>query len=738
MAEKEANRIQTMPKGSDARFEAGRNLLAKIAQFHLDTLKKHDKAAWNRFYYMEVPVAAWQAGVLSGIPTQAINTTMSGVSVLMKSLSTATGFAAADPRNAFKYYGDVLAGVLTMYSQIDGGGPNTFKLAWKKGLATGSTRFRNEGREELSALENLEYKKTPWPLLPFVYGRKWVGRIMVAADAGNAVVANEVSQRMMLRYAMSTGKIKNDAALLKSLMDPPPSIVATIRQQAEAEAKKGLFDPSDIDLRGLSPDAKKDRIKQLRKIGTDNRIIELLEARRSEILPEMVAISRLQAERWTFNSQAKGILGQFLSGALGGLGAKNPYAKFFFSFLNTMANIFNMALDFSPVGVARAFNASPSSFSSPNNIYRWDVDEKTGNKRPIERGSPEFYEKILFGTFGTAVGVLLYGMVEAGFGDEEEGEEPFFEVTAGGPVAKERRDILQKSGWQPNTLKIGRGKGAFRIRYTDLPAINLIFSALGTMSDVKRYTPNKEEKDSFEMAKLMAVGVANALTSKNMFQGAANLFRFISSPDQGIIIGAAESMTSGIVGGFSNPSLFRWMRSTFDIDKDGMVPRLDLGTTEGWLYSMVPFSIGYSEPAIDVFGDEIKDYPWAPTTRRFGVLELRPPNPVAEKLVTAKEGPLWVSGPSKNARISVENKAGEVVQMTVGKNDDVFRAFSRYRGQFIKERLTESLAQDLVDLSQTSQEEAQAYLINLGAKATAHAKQRTQQDVGTGKIKIDL
>jgi hypothetical protein len=240
------------------------------------------------------------------------------------------------------------------------------------------------------------------------------------------------------------------------------------------------------------------------------------------------------------------------------------------------------------------------------------------------------------------------------------------------------------------------------------------------------------------MAKLMAVGVANALTSKNMFQGAANLFRFISSPDQGIIIGAAESMTSGIVGGFSNPSLFRWMRSTFDIDKDGMVPRLDLGTTEGWLYSMVPFSIGYSEPAIDVFGDEIKDYPWAPTTRRFGVLELRPPNPVAEKLVTAKEGPLWVSGPSKNARISVENKAGEVVQMTVGKNDDVFRAFSRYRGQFIKERLTESLAQDLVDLSQTSPEEAQAYLINLGAKATAHAKQRTQQDVGTGKIKIDL
>ena len=316
-----------------------------------------------------------------------------------------------------------------------------------------------------------------------------------------------------------------------------------------------------------------------------------------------------------------------------------------------------------------------------------------------------------------------------GFKDEEEGKEPFFAVFGGGPTDKAQRQQLEAGGWQANTVKIG----GIKLRYQDLPAINLVLSVLGAVSDVYRYERGND-KTWQDKASTAAFGVVNVVTSKNLFQGASNLFRFMSG-DPNQTQNAAASLLSGAAGGFTNPQLFRWLRSTFDIGEDGMVKQLDYSTTEGWLYSMVPFSLGYDKAAVDYRGNEIKQYPWAATARRFGVIDPRPLNETDALLV---QSGLRITGPSKNTELVLTTKDGQgVQQIPVGRHGDVWRAFQVYRGEFIDQTFTPALVKELVAAAEQDKDAVQTAISNkIGPKANAYAKAKVQQDIADRKLRV--
>jgi len=724
--EKEADRIQRMPDKSDARAEAAKQLLTQISKKHTDTLKKQDIRAWAKLYFMDVPLAVWQAGVLSGVPTQLVNVSMSNLHILMRSLSSAAGYAWADKNASLGdrslYFADAVVGylgALGMFSEE--GMPNAVKTAFRKGMTTGSTRFRNEKADEFGVLEKVDIKALTF--------HKYVGRVMVAADAGNAAIASEVKSRMALRYALSTGQLKANREAFEELLNPSESAIQSVRRQAEQEAKAGLFDPSELTLAGIKGDARKAQIEKLRDVGIQNRMVELLEQRRFEVMPDLKRQARGTAEGWTFNAQAKGILGQVLSGLIGEMNRRVGVTRFVFSFMNTLANLLNAALDFSPVGIFRAYGLTPSAILPSDSVYRWDVDEN-GNKRPIEPGSPEFYEKVFMGISGSLAYLALTLMVLKGFEDEEEGEEPWFAVYGEGPTDKAQRQQLEAAGWQPSTVKFG----SLRLRFTDLPLVNLPLSIFGTISDVYRYEKGGE-KTAGDRAWAAAVGAFSSITSKSLFAGASNFFKiFTGDPNQ--TQSGLKQITSGIVGGYTNPSMLRWIRSTFAMGEDGMVNKLDYSTTEGWLYSMVPLSLGYNKAAIDYRGNEIKDYPWTATTRRFGVIEPRPLNEADTKLVTAG---LRLTGPSKTTEIVLPKKDGTTVQIPVGRYADVWRAFQKYRGEYVDRIVTDELASKLATAAQKDRDAVQTALSSeLGPDANAYAKAKVQKDIANGRLQVPI
>ena len=179
------------------------------------------------------------------------------------------------------------------------------------------------------------------------------------------------------------------------------------------------------------------------------------------------------------------------------------------------------------------------------------------------------------------------------------------------------------------------------------------------------------------------------------------------------------------------------MRQTFVTDGAGKVPQLDLySTVEGQLASITPFSLGYNKPVLDVFGEPVKDFPWAATTKRFGVVDFRDRDPVLETLVAAK---LFIPKPSKVTTVLVAGQDGEPPRnRPVGQSQDVWEAFQRYRGEYLRNKLTPDVAENLSKMAEQSVDSAQSFLSDeLGTSATEYAKIQVGKALSSGKLKFE-
>lgn len=675
-----AGKIMLMPDDSDLRRTAVAALNTKIAAEQVKTLRGWAKA-WH--YIGKLGPAIWQAGVLSGPPTQLVNVGSTAVNVQKEAFFDALGYSVAAVKAGapLSQVGNFFAdGVMGWFNQ------GRSRQEVQRSLTTGVSKFRSERGEGASMLETLSTKN------PYHYF-KWVLRIATAADGFNGANANEIKQRMILRYAMiqdGRNVAEIDAAMTDAF-NPAKEVFDQIEAQVGQEAVQGLF---------------KTNLEQ------ETRINELLEKRRNEIVPGLVEEGRASAEVWTFNGQPKGVAGVIFDRAIGSFNTSFPPAKYIFSFMRTMANLLNTTLDFSPVGVARAYNFHASSALSKGSKWRY---------ADIERGSPEFYSKLGQGVAGTAAIFALAAMGLKGLEDEKDGKEPFFGIYGSGPsTAIERRQLIEGAGWQPNSIKIG----PHRFNYLDWPVLNLALGALGTVMDDVRYKRN-ENTGTGERATLMALGLMNVIMSKRLLQGASNLFTVIQNPDQRGLT-AAKQITSGLVGGFTNPQALKWARNTLGMGKDGMVPVLDSTTTKGWLYSMMPASGGYTEAGLNVLGEEVKEFPWVATTKRFGVFDSVKAHPVLTPLVKAG---LEVPPPSKNVGIGVDDQV-----MPMGRNPDIWRAFVKYRGAALKKIFTPERIAQLVAMDQFEGQQMMKGVIN--EVANNEAKMRIVKDIKAGRLPV--
>lgn len=661
--EKEGERIQKMPLNSDVRNEAASRLLTSIAYEKVANFKRNWKSnklktAW--YFLGDVFPAIWQAGVLSGPPTQFVNYGATQVNILMSAAANASGYVTAANRNGIKtvklgdFLSDVIVGSLQSFGWFHNPEGNAAVQEFKKAVSTGVTRFRNEKGEEMGLLE-----QEPIGML-----HKYVGRFMAGIDAMNQVQANKIKQRMALRYAWAAKDLTRDEVhvMMENAFNPVQTVLDQIDSQVEAESE---WLPKKLD-------------KQRRRT-------ELIEKRRFEMLDGLDEISRAAAEKDSFNNRPEGLLGLIFEKVIQPINANAKLTRLVLSFFGTLSNIINTSADWSPYGILRGYNASINSTFSKEQNQKY--------KTFFEPGSPEQYAQLTKAYVGTmAIGAIM-ALAAKGLDDEDKDKEPFFAIYGIGPEdVNDKTQLEQGSNWAANTVKIGSA----RLRYTDFPAMGPILGVLGQISDMHRYKKSNDPRSEADKALSGALALGQQLLTKNMLSGLDTFFKIMADPT-GRGVGASKRLASGAIGGVTNPQLFKWARNTMAINDRGMVPTIDTTSTwEGWMKSITPFTGWDGAPYLNTLGEPIEKLPWEVSLYRAGQYEPTPNHPVLTPLVDAG---LLLPAPSKMVKVTVNGE-----KQMVGQDVQIWRRFVQLRGEELKKRLTPD---DIKKLTSMDSEKAQ-------------------------------
>jgi hypothetical protein len=712
---KDLDKVAAMPEG-DMRNAASVEVLQKVrTKLYNNVLKtplffgEDSKAA--RSHVMDMVTSAWQSGVLSGPPTGFVNLLASHASIWTESLMESFGYAlkTGDPR----YVGDVFSGFLSALSGNKATGRASAATAEAYAAMLGrGTKYRNAMREEMPHLENVDTTGTNIAvkmIAGYAKNLRWVGRTMTAVDAINMSLADEAKQRLITRYFLSETKghrASEVTDLMHKLFDPDIVTTTDARRQAEADVKTYMSDKSGRE--------------QQRWI--TRRTLEILTQKREELMPGVTEAGRGAAERFTYNETAKGMMGKFFVNLSAQINENIKAGRFILSFMNTLANIVNQTLDYTPYGLLRAKN--------------WSVGQRTieaDNKyrpRRYTEGSPEQMAQIARANVGTVAIMALGYLAYKGYESEQNGEIPYFTVTGAGPKNPyDRQQLVDSGGWKPNSVKIGDTW----YRYIDFPILGPTLGGVGTMIDAARY--KKDEQSDSEVVMNAALAAATTVMDKQLLQGVNNFMQMLRGGQPGQQVFSAKRLISGTVGGFTNPSMARWMRNTFYTDSEGMVDRLDQSTTAGWVASMIPFSIGYSTAALNTLGEPIQQPWYSATTWRFAELNKAKPHPIITPLVKAG---LMLPNPSPATSFELlDPEEGQIIVTKLGKYPKAMRRFVELRGQALKRILTPEYIASLQASARQNQEATQDHLDgDINSAARDYAVAQLQQEIREGKLKI--
>ena len=708
-----ADQMERMPEGSDQRATKGVELQAFIAE----ELHKQEKG-WDAVgRKLDVAAALWKAGVLSGPPTQLVNLGATHLNVLFELLTEARAYYKASKATGKKAtFGEFIKDAWLAYVQAVG---KMGVAEASDAFATGLSRFRNETQTQLSPLEMIKFDQSkPWNYRNYLAAWKIVGRAMAAADTYNSVIANEAKFRMAARYSMMKDGLTSDQATKKmnELFDANSPGMKAIEDQVNKEETAGQFGtlvaltPGTSDYRG-----------QKRKItaGRNRRLSQLREqyiASESKISNDGIAKIRQFTQKATFNNEPTGLIGYLAEAVIGQIASKTKILTPFAAFPRTIANIINSGLDYTPYGWARA-----NGFSVGNTVSSFIRSSNYAFEKP-EKGSVEYHQLQAKAFFGSLVTFSIIGMAMKDM--DKDWDEAFFAVTGRGPTDANKREQLRQSGWTENTVKIG----PIRFKHTDFPGLSTIFGSLALISDQWRYG-KLSEKDFGTLIATTALSIGNTILDKNLLSGAKVLFDAVS--DGGDPGDKAKRLLQSYTGGFSNPGIARWLTRTFNIGADGKVGVTDFkelnSTTAGWLIGQTPLAVIFGKPMLNRLGEEIREYPWTATEKRFGFLPEVKQHPVFTPLIRAD---LFVPGISIGAKIKVFER-GKPVDRKMTREE--YYDYSKYDGEFLRKILTPAMAQALAREATINQDSAQKKLQNLAQRAKDYAKTRIETQIRSKK-----
>lgn len=667
LSQEEKDRITSLTKA----VEQARTIREKD-RATIELLKARERI--KGYSMAEAAQAAWMANVLSGPRTQIVNI----IANVFNTVSELGVGSFRDPRSIRLLVTGLGVGI-------------------KRGLFEGADVLRTgqaplRGKVEVpSTLENME--TNPVRIL------KYVRRFMLAADT----VFYEGLKQMryfQLAYKMALDEKRNfdpDSGLPPidvrnraiEILNRGESKKKEATDQARLDKEKRIQDIEDMFDDGEITRKEADRLIKLAKIDERFQIHEILEKDRPQ---EMVSKAHDYAARGTFNYKPEGLLGA-VADSVNGLKRRYPAVGYVVPFVNVIANVANELLNYTPVGYARAYRTSGTTFGSKTE-RKLDDDMRADIKTKATMG------------LVSTIAVMLLSNIK----DDE--DEPLLEITANGTGDYQKNQILKnEKGWQEYSFRVknpltGEYTDWMSYRYTPLL---LMFSFVGDLNDQKAYRSKDIDPDgTMLMATKAAGGVVRSFFEATFFPAISDFLQIVvDDKNQNFVENmkdwAIKTGTSFVIPNF-------YTQTTKYIDQFSKTPQKEV-MGDAWSRVLVQLPVAKNDfnEKVNAFGEPIyQDMDLILSS------EKKDESTKYWDLIVEKRASL---SPPMYTQTLIDPATMQERSMT----NDEFYKYSKIRGQYIKAMLKNNY--DLV--STMNQEQFGSWLNGVKGDASNVAKTYT-------------
>jgi len=415
---------------------------------------------------------------------------------------------------------------------------------------------------------------------------------------------------------------------------------------------------------------------------------EIVEQRREASMPGSLAVARQFALKQTYNADPYGLMGA-IAGVLNNMNRSLQFTRFFVPVVRIVANLANESLNyFPPVGLSRV----ALTRWGPNEVRvfgkSWYFRNRIDGK-PITDPDAMFHQ-----TAVAAAGTVLFTALAWAVGRSIEDEDPPIALYGQGPRSRSQREQLRKTGWIPDSIKIGGRYYSYKESQLAIP-----LAILGNWFDAIRWKHLNEE-DALNRMAYAAQTFLNTFLDRGMLSGVTSLLDALN-PTGGQ---AGTQLTKALAKPASSivvPNTLRFIDNVFD-------PQMyEVDDVQGALLAQVPWARRAGRPALNAFGE--------PVERR----------PLDQFIVPQKPDPLVVLLASKSAWVPMPR----LEEQTVGNQEwgkdwlrpmtpDEYYQWIATSGPEIRRRLTDEMDR----IRDMDDDEARAFVGKIAEQERAKAK----------------
>jgi hypothetical protein len=569
--------INAMPKGP-ARLDKQQDLDEELA-------------LWKGIAARDVLLSAWYANILSGVSTQGMGLLGNALNFVPRSLFNMIN----NPRSAGAYFkgafGEGLStGLKEAAAAMKGRGLYKVSKYGDKSLVSALELLRKKGPSTLP--EWIAYIASAGTRLRYVF------RIMQAIDAlawntareGHAYLA---AHRALLEQEKASDQKRTPEEFSRAFIDSLGGDVAQIEEDLRA-ARQALIDAGQPPSM-LTVDRMARETRNLRRAAGG------------------VKAGNRFADRIVLQQDPEGS-GKFISNLIDVFQKKDilglPIGQLLIPFNRIVSNLFEQSLDYTPVGLVRAFLGGHLSDVKPGSFWNGKVEFKDKSQLFDQM---ERRERAMAAVTGMAAAAVIYALASA-HEDEPDEDVPFM-VYGWGPESKNKRAQMPK-GWVPYSIKIGDNY----VKFSEMP-FGMMFAAAGSAMDAMRYK-NMDKKTSTQRLAYVLKTAAKGFLNQGVMSSldtAMETLMFDASEKK-----MADIPVNALKGLVPAQGMLRDISTIMDPNK------VSSESLTSALLRDIPFAKSWgTKPDLNVFGEPIK-LDGYPITRR--IVTHREPHAVADYL----------------------------------------------------------------------------------------------------------
>lgn len=631
----------------------------------------HATAQLKGIDWLEVGNAMWYANVLSGYKTHAVN-------LFANSLQTGA--------EALVHVAHALATGKGRYASATGTG---LVQGLRRGareavsvLATGREVSRDGVKFEEPGL--LEYRRFAGGVANPINYLKYVGRALRAGDVLFSTGLKEMrAHELAVKEALAEGQSGEPSADVWARVND--KLYRTQQRVAEAQAQ--------ATAEGLR--------------GNDHarRVFEIAEQSRDAKLSEE---AREYGTRAVFNGEVAGTLGwvttgiQHITQGIDIAGFKP--GKYVVPFTRVIANVANAALDYTPVGAARAgvsLAREQVGRGSGGHLFGGKATSDMQRQLTSEERSHLAIKSVL----GAAAAVAAYSLSH----NQDEHGNPTIEISGAGTGNPAKDAQLRADGWQPYSIKAG-GKW---YSYASTP-VGIMLAAIGNLNDGEKYRGEHVEQsdEALHAVFLNSFRALQFAQDMTAMKGAADFLAAADSKSPDQVTNWAQRLAVGTVKGY-----VPWSSLLTQLAKDEQQltdqPRKQARTFGQRLVQDLPVARDGLNNALDVLGDPLP----VDTDRLIS----SPPH--RDKSTQAvwdwlDKNNLFIPVPNRNSGGAMVLRAHQSKEGPM--TDPEYFSFMQRRGQLLKE----ALRHQLPEFQKLAPDQAKKKLHQVVKRVSRDAKQQ--------------